>query len=106
MPKQNDLGGSALAYVRTPDHIDLTVRQIAMLAYLCDNPPELRGHFFTVRAIAAAMNVAKPVITRATNTFIKHGLANRITDMRDKRSILIEPTDAGRELREVMRCLR
>ncbi|WP_262693216.1 MarR family winged helix-turn-helix transcriptional regulator [Kordiimonas aquimaris] len=77
------------ACVRSNDP-DLTSRQMSILltVYMTEPP-------HTVRAIAADLNVSKPVITRALDTMGRMGLIKRKKDEKDKRSILIQRTVKG-----------
>ena len=77
------------ACVRSNDP-DLTSRQMSVLltVYMTEPP-------HTVRAIAADLNVSKPVITRALDTMGRMGLIKRKKDEKDKRSILIQRTVKG-----------
>lgn len=75
--------------VRSKDP-DLTSRQMSILltVYMTEPP-------HTVRALAADLNVAKPVITRALDTMSKLGLIKRKKDENDRRSIFIQRTVKG-----------
>ena len=69
---------------------DLTQRQLALLLVIyLESPPH------TVRALAARLNVTKPVITRALNTLGDLSLVDRYRDSADKRNVLIKRTLAG-----------
>jgi DNA-binding MarR family transcriptional regulator len=69
---------------------DLTQRQLALLLIIyLEFPPH------TVRALAARLNVTKPVITRALNTMGEIQLVDRYRDPADKRNVLIKRTVAG-----------
>ena len=69
---------------------DLTQRQLALLLIIyLESPPH------TVRALAARLNVTKPVITRALNTMGELELVDRYRDPKDKRNVLIKRTVAG-----------
>ena len=69
---------------------DLTQRQLALLLVIyLESPPH------TVRALAARLNVTKPVITRALNTMGDLALVERYRDAADKRNVLIKRTVAG-----------
>ena len=70
---------------------DLTCRQLAVLLVcsLEDSPQ-------TVRGLARLLRTPKPAITRAIDRLEKFGLAKRAPDKRDRRSVLISPTEAGR----------
>ena len=70
----------------------LTLRQIAILFAVAS----ARG--FTVRGLAAELNLEKPVISRACDTLGRLGLTRRTRDPRDRRSVFINITDTGREV--------
>lgn len=76
-------------YVRSGEP-DLTNRQMAllMLVYLKPGP-------HTVRGLARALNVSKPVVTRALNTLGALGYLRRQKDESDLRNIFVERTAAG-----------
>lgn len=69
---------------------DLTSRQFALLLRIYLKP---QPH--TVRGLAKALNVAKPVITRAVDTLSQVGLVKRIRDEADMRNVLIQRTVKG-----------
>ncbi len=52
----------------------------------------------TVRGLAAELSVSKSVITRALDKLSELDLARRRPDPADRRSVLVEHTDAGRKL--------
>lgn len=72
------------------DDPDLTSRQMSVVlsVYMTDPP-------HTVRGLAADLNLAKPVITRALDTLSKKGLVKRAKDDRDGRSIVVARTVKG-----------
>ncbi|HTG38820.1 MarR family transcriptional regulator [Sphingomonas sp.] len=76
-------------YVRSGEP-DLTNRQMAllMLVYLKPGP-------HTVRGLARALNVSKPVITRALNRLGALGYLRRQRDDTDKRNIFVTRTPEG-----------
>lgn len=76
-------------YVRSGEP-DLTNRQMAllMLVYLEPGP-------HTVRGLARALNVSKPVITRALNRLGALGYLRRQRDDSDKRNIFVTRTPEG-----------
>ncbi|WP_184003197.1 MarR family transcriptional regulator [Stakelama sediminis] len=78
-------------YVRSGEP-DLTNRQMAllMLVYLEPGP-------HTVRGLARALNVSKPVVTRALNRLGALGYLRRQRDDTDKRNIFIARTTEGAE---------
>src|SRR4051812_49824853 len=76
-------------YVRSGEP-DLTNRQMAllMLVYLDPGP-------HTVRGLARALNVSKPVVTRALNRLGALGYLRRQRDETDKRNIFVARTAEG-----------
>ncbi len=69
---------------------DLTQRQLALLLVIyLEAPPH------TVRALAARLNVTKPVVTRALNSMGELMLVDRYRDQKDMRNVLIKRTVAG-----------
>lgn len=79
----------ALDLVRDAD-ADLSARQTAILLTIYLQPPP-----HTVRALAARLEVTKPVITRALNTMGALGLVKRRRDEKDRRNVLIQRTVEG-----------
>ncbi|PCI51155.1 MAG: MarR family transcriptional regulator [Alphaproteobacteria bacterium] len=75
--------------VRSRD-FNLTSRQLALLLRIYLKPPP-----HTVRGLAKALNVSKPVITRAVDTLSALGLVKRTRDDADKRNVLIGRTVKG-----------
>ena len=72
---------------------DLTVRQVAVLDILAEeSDPCVR----TVRSLAKALGVGKPIITRVVNRLTERGYAVRTPDTGDKRSLTINVTEQGR----------
>jgi len=69
---------------------DLSARQLAVLLTIYLHPPP-----HTVRALAAKLNVSKPVITRALDTMGKLGLLARRRDESDGRNVVIQRTVKG-----------
>ena len=69
---------------------DLSQRQMAVMTtiYLTDLP-------HTVRSLATALGVTKPVITRALTSLEKQGFVRRKADEEDRRNILIQRTVKG-----------
>ncbi|CAI3923072.1 DNA-binding transcriptional regulator [Commensalibacter communis] len=74
------------------DTPDLSARQLAvfLICYL-DEAVQ------TVRGLAANLNVSKPAITRALDRLEELEFVTRKTDPMDRRSVLIQHTDAGKE---------
>jgi DNA-binding MarR family transcriptional regulator len=74
---------------------DLTNRQMALmlLVYLTPGP-------HTVRGLAQALGVSKPVITRALNTLGSLGYLRRVRDEADRRNVFVAKTTSGQEFLE------
>lgn len=79
----------SLALVRD-DEPDLSARQITVLITIYLEP---QPH--TVRALAAKLQVTKPVITRALDTMGRLGLVTRKRDPSDRRNVLVQRTVTG-----------
>lgn len=88
-----------LNYVRSGDP-DLTNRQMALLllVYLKPGP-------HTVRGLAKALNVSKPVVTRALNRLGALGYLRRQRDDADRRNIFVAPTREGADFLEHFKSL-
>ena len=69
---------------------DLTNRQMALLLLVYLNPGP-----HTVRGLARALNVSKPVVTRALNRLGALGYLRRQRDDSDKRNIFVARTSEG-----------
>ena len=78
-------------YVRSGEP-DLTNRQMALLLLVYLNPGP-----HTVRGLARALNVSKPVVTRALNRLGALGYLRRQRDDSDKRNIFVARTPEGAE---------
>lgn len=79
----------SLAQVRS-EMPDLTMRQmVVLLTIYLEQPPH------TVRGLAAKLQVAKPVISRALDALGILKLATRQRDPRDRRNVLIRRTLEG-----------
>jgi len=74
---------------------DLTNRQMALMlvVYLTQGP-------HTVRGLAHALGVSKPVITRALNTLGSLGYLRRVRDEADRRNVFVAKTRTGQEFLE------
>jgi len=72
------------------DAPDLSLRQITILLSVYLEPPP-----HTVRALAAKLDVSKPVITRALDAMGKLGFVSRRRDEKDLRNVLIQRTVKG-----------
>ena len=76
-------------YVRSGEP-DLTNRQMALMLVVYLNPGP-----HTVRGLAGALNVSKPVVTRALNRLGALGYLRRQRDDSDKRNIFVARTPRG-----------
>ncbi|NIJ24542.1 DNA-binding MarR family transcriptional regulator [Sphingomonas japonica] len=76
-------------YVRSGEP-DLTNRQMALLLVVYIEPGP-----HTVRGLARALNVSKPVVTRALNRLGALGYLRRQRDDSDKRNIFVARTAEG-----------
>lgn len=74
------------------DERDLSTRQLAVLL-IC----ALEEGQHTVRGLALRLKIAKPSVTRAVDRLEEYGLAERMDDPRDRRSVLIVSTKAGQD---------
>ncbi len=72
------------------DGPDLSARQLGVLliSYLDQGP-------HTVRGLAAQLDVSKPAITRSLDRLEELGLARRVVDPADRRSVLVQRTQEG-----------
>lgn len=77
-------------YVRSGEP-DLTNRQMALVLLLRAS----YGRPLTVKWLADQLNIAKPVVTRATDALIKLGFVERHRDEKDRRSVLLYITPRG-----------
>lgn len=73
--------------------IMLTEREKGVLGLLVENAEP-----YTVRGMAEAVGVQKPVVTRAVDRLEREGLARRRPDPADRRSVLLVATGQGRKL--------
>jgi DNA-binding MarR family transcriptional regulator len=69
---------------------DLSHRQLAILLTVYLDPPP-----HTVRGLAAALKVTKPVVTRALDTMGALKLVSRHRDEDDRRNVLVKRTVEG-----------
>jgi DNA-binding MarR family transcriptional regulator len=83
------------------DGPDLTARQLSVFL-IC----YLESEAQTVRGLAAKLNVAKPVITRALDRLSEFDLVRRKQDPLDRRSVLVQRTVSGaaflRDLKKIL----
>ncbi len=63
----------------------------------------LKDQAHTVRGLAADLNVSKSVITRSLDKLGELDLTRRVPDQADRRSVLVERTDAGWRLLDDLR---
>jgi DNA-binding MarR family transcriptional regulator len=90
-----DLARLSLDLVRSPGYVNLTTRQWAILALLCDEPGP-----HGVAALARTLGVGKPIITRSHHRMAGLGLVQRVAHPHDRRKASVMPTEQGRALRE------
>lgn len=69
---------------------DLTTRQLSVMLMVYLEPKQ-----HTVRGLAAAIDVSKPVITRCIDSLSILGLVKRVRDENDRRSVFITRTVKG-----------
>ena len=79
-----------LAETVRADGPDLNVRQAAILLRVSLEPGP-----HTVRGIAEALSLGKPAVSRALDALSGLGLATRVPDESDRRSVLVQTTDRG-----------
>jgi DNA-binding MarR family transcriptional regulator len=93
MAKLNDLASLALRFTCSPAWRDFTLRQVAILGVIADEPGP-----HTIRGIAARLQLSKPVVCRAITTLWQ--LIERRRDPRDRRNVFLLLTLDGRRLRD------
>jgi DNA-binding MarR family transcriptional regulator len=74
------------------DAPDLSARQLAILLVVV-----LEDELHTVRGLAQRLLISKPATSRSLDRLCTLGLADRAPDLRDGRSVLVEPTELGME---------
>jgi DNA-binding MarR family transcriptional regulator len=79
-----------LAETVRADGPDLNVRQAAILLRVSLEPGP-----HTVRGLAEALGLGKPAVSRALDALQGLGLANRLPDESDRRSVLVQTTARG-----------
>ncbi|HOY76835.1 MAG TPA: MarR family transcriptional regulator [Hyphomonadaceae bacterium] len=79
-----------LAETVRADGPDLNVRQAAILLRVSLEPGP-----HTVRGLAEALSLGKPAVSRALDALSGLGLATRMPDETDRRSVLVQTTDRG-----------
>ncbi|ETI60018.1 transcriptional regulator [Sphingobium sp. C100] len=91
LPSLRQWMATLVDYVRSGKP-DLTNRQMALMmtVYISAGP-------HTVRGLAEALHVSKPVITRALNKLSALGYLRRERDVADRRNIFITRTPKGAE---------
>ncbi len=73
----------------------MTCRQVAILLIMAQHPG------YSVKHIARALGLSRPVITRASDKLVELDLVDRTTAIEDRREVALAPTRAGlRLLRE------
>ena len=91
MTRPTDFRGTVERLVADPKLPDLTMRQLAMLLILRDEPKV----DCTVRGIARRLNISKPAVTRGASTLEHLMFAQRQPDPADRRSIFLRLTPRG-----------
>ena len=71
---------------------NMTCRQMAILALVEENPGVSNG------PIADALEISRPVITRAADKLVEMGLMYREQDSEDRRKVCLTVTAAGQQL--------
>ncbi|HOZ27722.1 MAG TPA: MarR family transcriptional regulator [Hyphomonadaceae bacterium] len=79
-----------LAETVRADGPDLNVRQAAILLRVSLEPGP-----HTVRGLAEALTLGKPAVSRALDALSGLGLATRVPDESDRRSVLVQTTARG-----------
>ena len=97
----NVLRDTVVSLVRQ-DGPDLSARQFGVfLTCYLENDAQ------TVRGLAAALDVSKPVISRALDRLADFDLVRRKADPMDRRSVLVQRTPAGtsylKDIRSILR---
>jgi len=79
-----------LVVIRDPSGRDPSLRQLSVLFVVASasNRPTIRG-------LAATLNIPKPSVSRAVDKLEQLGLAKRVPDSADRRSVLVGATRAG-----------
>lgn len=84
------LGTGLMSLIRDGRRDRLSLRQLAVLALLVSTPGP-----HTIRGCAAILGIARSVTTRAVDRLELEGLARRLPDPRDGRSVLVQATRKG-----------
>lgn len=69
---------------------DMTTRQLAVFLHVYLAPPP-----HTVRGLASALGLSKPVVTRALDSLSRLGYVRRRRDEADRRNVLVQRTVKG-----------
>lgn len=100
MPSPDEQHAARLSLLRTfllgmvrDDYPDLSSRQLAMFMVIMLEPGP-----HTVSGIAVVLRLAKPTVTRAADRLEWHGVIVRERGTRDRRSVLLIPTEKGEHL--------
>lgn len=80
----------ALSGFVSSDAPDLSTRQLAIVLNVYVRPGP-----HTVRGLAEALNISKPAVSRALDALGTRGLTRRHRDTKDRRNVLVEPTEDG-----------
>jgi DNA-binding MarR family transcriptional regulator len=82
------------------DGPDLSARQFAVML-IC----YIESGAQTVRGLAARLDISKPAVTRSLDRLEELGLARRVIDPADRRSVLIQRTREGTSYMSAVRSL-
>ena len=82
--------GTVLAAQSRDAQRDLTLRQLALLAAIYRSPDPQ-----TLRALAADLDLSKPVVSRAIDVLEAMELCRRQPDPQDRRSVVVQKTVRG-----------
>ncbi|UIZ92092.1 MarR family transcriptional regulator [Corynebacterium sp. CNCTC7651] len=80
-----------VSYFRTADHSSLTGPQLSIMHRIADHGP------MRVRQLADAEGVRMPTASNTINQLEERGLVYRVRAEQDRRGVLVELTDLGRE---------
>ena len=88
---------NAMVWAVNDDRLtDMPIRQLALLMVLADEPHD--DEATTIRALAELLGTPRPAMTRAVDMLERIGLATRRADPRDRRSLFVDLTKAGRDV--------
>lgn len=89
----NSSNRSVLASKRSAESAGLSMHEYQVLEYICEFEQENR----IMTDISRDTGIAQSIITKATKTLLSRGLAERYRLGSNRKSIVLRPTEAGRE---------